>query len=328
MSSDTQYIAVQRIQSLNWRGDALVDWVGGGKVLRLDGVVEHAGVHYAFRFDAAVVSPCGDYAVIYEKLGTKGLILFRGKIVREINRSFYHAHVYEYPVALFRGYSGRILLAHCPAEYCQLELEDVETGERITTSAKRAPSDFFHSRLRVSPDGRWLLSAGWVWHPWDALAVYDLDAALRDPTKLDQSIALPEIHGEMSAAEFLPNSRILLTTTGETLDGEEEASGGIRPNAIAVFNPATGELISSATVEEPVGTLMAVDDEVAVGFYEHPKLISLKTGAVLKRWDEIKSGDQTSSIIWNGVSVPPIAIDQSHRRFAVADEAGIFVVSV
>ena len=45
----------------------------------------------AYRFDAACVSPSGGYAVIYERLGTKGLLLRDGVIVREIDRSFYHA---------------------------------------------------------------------------------------------------------------------------------------------------------------------------------------------------------------------------------------------
>jgi hypothetical protein len=53
------------------------------------------------------MSPSGEFAVIYTRLGTKGLVLHRGKIIREINRSFYHADVYEYPIGLAALKNGR-----------------------------------------------------------------------------------------------------------------------------------------------------------------------------------------------------------------------------
>jgi hypothetical protein len=102
------------IRSLCWRGEELVDWVGGCRAFALDGRERPSPVHYAYRFDAATASPDGRYAVIYERLGTKGLLLHDGKCIREINRSYYHADAYEYPVALFRDAGGRLLLAHCP----------------------------------------------------------------------------------------------------------------------------------------------------------------------------------------------------------------------
>jgi hypothetical protein len=73
---------------------------------------------------------------------------------------------------------------------------------------------------------------------------------------------------------------------------------------------------------------MPVDDDVAVGFFEHPKLFSLRTGVILKRWETVKTGNQTSSIILNGMATPPIAIDVPHRRFAVADDSGVAVVEL
>jgi hypothetical protein len=80
--------------------------------------------------------------VIYERLGTKGLLLHEGRIVRELDRSYYHASAYEYPVALFNDPDGRVLLAHCLGNYCRLELEEAETGRPLTASADRKPSDF------------------------------------------------------------------------------------------------------------------------------------------------------------------------------------------
>jgi hypothetical protein len=63
------------IRSLCWRGDELVDWVGGGRAFTLDGTERRASVRYAYRFDAATASRDGRVAVIYERLGTKGLLL-------------------------------------------------------------------------------------------------------------------------------------------------------------------------------------------------------------------------------------------------------------
>jgi hypothetical protein len=85
------------IRSLCWRGDELVDWVGGGRAFAADGTERPARVIYGYRFDAATASPDGRFAVIYERLGTKGLLLHDGRIVRELDRSFYHAAAYEYP---------------------------------------------------------------------------------------------------------------------------------------------------------------------------------------------------------------------------------------
>ena len=328
MTDSIQKFNISSIRSLCWSEDTLVDWVGGGRTLSLDGHIEDSRVRYAFGFDAAVTSPCGHFAVIYQKLGTKGVILRDGKFLREINRSFYHADAYEYPIAIFRTKSERVLIAHCPDEYCQLELEDIETGERLTASEDRKPSDFFHSRLRVSPDGKWMLSAGWLWHPWGTLAVFDIEAALLDPKMLDCSASLPPIEGEVSAAEFLPDSQILLWTSDETLSGDDADPVAIGKNSIAIINPLRNSITSCIQVAEPVGTLMPIDTEFAVGFYEHPKLISLKSGEVTMRWTAINSGNQTSSILLGDITVPPIACDSKNKRFAVADGDSVSVVDL
>jgi hypothetical protein len=106
-------IPASHVRSLVWHDDELIDWAAGGQRFLLSGEAVPRHVNYAFPFDAAVSSPSGEYAVIYTRLGTKGLVLRRGEIVREINRSFYCADAYEYPVALLRIADGREVLAHC-----------------------------------------------------------------------------------------------------------------------------------------------------------------------------------------------------------------------
>lgn len=122
------------MQTICWVDNSIVDWTSAGKRYTLD----------------------GQYAFIYQKPGIKGLLLKNGEILREINRSYYCADVYEYP-AIFVTLDNRTFLVHCSFKYCRLDFEDVETGQIITGSQDRDPSDFFHSRLEISPNDKYLI---------------------------------------------------------------------------------------------------------------------------------------------------------------------------
>ena len=308
-----------QVRSLCWQGDELVDWVAGVVRYRLDGTIVEARINWAYKFDRDVTLPDGEYVIIYENLGTKGLVLKGERLLREINRSYYCANAYEYPVALSRLPDGRAVIAHCPDEYCKIELEEVETGRRLTARDNK-PADFFHSRLEFSPGGQFLLSAGWVWHPFDMVEVFDVERALAEPESLDQvwKLNLEEVNGEVHAAAF--NGPETFVFAGEA---EEEKSP-----VIGVYNLAEGRLVSLSQVAEQVGTLMPIGD-FAVGFFEHPKLIELSTGRIVDRWEEIASGNQNSSIIWHHESqIPPMALDPANRRFAVAGPEAIVVIQL
>lgn len=309
-------------QSLCWSGDALVDWVHGGVRYGLDGETHDPHIRYAYRFDAAVMSGDGRYAVLYERLGTKGLLLREGKLIRELHRGFYHADVYEYPVALGTISNGRTLLAHCPEDYCILELEDAETGERLTRR-DNPPQDFFHSRLQFSRDGRLLLSAGWIWHPVDAAFVFEVSRALEQPASLDklEHFELGENFSEVHSAAFGPRDRVVLETTGFG-DAPEDGDAA----RVVVYSQSERRVLSHAVPEEPLGTLMPVGEHHVVGFYKHPKLIELSTGRVVERWPELDTGCQASSIIHHLPRLPPLALDPERGRFAVGTDKGIEVV--
>ena len=257
--------------SLCWAGDSLIDWVAGGLQHHLDGQTFDPHARFAYRFDAAVMSPDGRYAVLYEKLGTKGLLLREGKILRELNRSFYHATTYEYPVALHTFPSGRTLLAHCPDEYCRLELEDADTGQRLTQRKSESP-DAFHSRLQFSRDGRYLLSAGWVWHPLNMVWVFDVERALEAPESLDEP-AQPntgdwgcEFHG----AAFGENGTLFLHSDEPFSDGPPS------PESLGVYSLTESRMLSVAPLEQSLGTFMAVGPYL-LDLLGHPSLIEPST---------------------------------------------------
>jgi hypothetical protein len=253
------------VRSLCWRGDELVDWVGGGRAFALSGIERESSVHYAYRFDAATASPDGRFVAIYERLGTKGLLLHDGKLLRELDRSHYFADAYEYPVALFHEPGGRLLLAHCPRRYNCIELDEVVTGDSLTASAERSPSDFFHSRLAASPSGKRLLSAGWVWHPLGVVEHFDIARALEDPHHLDCGDPLPHSAGgclaEVSSACWLGDDHVAVASSGESDDrpnSHEDGQPGLRPRGLAVYDLANHTCIRAFRLDEPPGTILTI----------------------------------------------------------------------
>lgn len=304
----------RKVSTLCWRDDVLVDYVGLNRY-SLTGEIINGNISWAYKFDRAISSSDGKYSVLFENYGTKGLVLEGDKLIREINRSYYCADAYEYPVTFFTSPDGQICLAHCPEEYNIIEIEDLKTGERLTDS-DRESHDFFHSRLQVSQNGNYLISAGWVWHPVDMVEVYDLS-----------NISSPEFFNlyhdeelnlfELNSAAFINN-----TTVAVTGNGEDE-----KEKFICIYEIEQRKVLSKAKLSEPAGNLMNVDENFVIGFYEHPKLINIKTGEIVKKWANIFSGKQNSSISSQDAA-PPIAIDVEQKRFAVADEDFIHVVSL
>jgi hypothetical protein len=329
-------LAAAGVESLCWTEGCLVDWVAGGECYALDGRRAGRAINYAYCFDAAVVSSTGRFAVIYERLGTKGLVLRDGTLVREINRSYYHANVYEYPVALTSMPDGRELLIHCPDEYNVLEIDDADTNIRLTHSTERKPEDFFHSRLTVSPGNRYFFSAGWAWHPADDVLVFDVSAVLDDPRHLDsRDFVSVAASAEISAAAFLDDDRLLITCAATKdvygLDDDSWEAADM-PDAssasISLYDVVSKRLISTAQVSESIGTVMPLDEEYAIGFYKHPKLIHVPTGEIVARWEDVSTGRQLSSIIHGIDPLPPVALDPAGKRFAVATAEKIVVIEL
>jgi len=309
------------VRSLCWHGDELVDWAGGGARFGLDGSMVRAGINWAYRFDNAITSRDGNYRVIYETLGTKGLVLRGNKCLREINRSFYHAHVYEYPIAILELPGGVVGLAHCPESYNRLEIEEIESGDKLTLRPGESP-DFFHSRLEASPDGAYLLSAGWVWHPVDLIHVFSIHEALKYADQLDKPLPLnlPDDIFEVNAATFQDSNALLLV--GKSESDESSAS------TVAQYKIKEEKVEQKCALESMPGTIMAVGRDHFVGFYEHPKLFEISTGKVIQSWPELSSGKQNSSIIWHHELRPLLALDPARKRFAVANANDITVIQL
>lgn len=327
-------IEATNIRSLVWQGDTLADLATGGHCFSLDGTKTDESYRWSFSFDQAVISPSGVYTVIYADAGTKGLVAEGMRIVREINRSFYHANRYKYPVTFLSRPGGGELLAHCPNDYNRIELEDVVTGERLTHRTGEG-IDIFHSRLQPSPGGRYLLSAGWVWHPAGVLNVYDVAEALDNPSILDTEGCRPicsgwgDIVAEVEAAAFIDDERLLVTTDpeAERFDEGDRNDSGLGHGELGCWHLEDQRWLSRAKLGQHSGPIMPLDEHV-VTFYEHPRLRLVETGEVVAEWPDIATGRETDSIFgWAGSEkAPPMAFDPPNRRFAVADGSGITVI--
>ena len=316
------------LMTISWLKDRVIDWGNSGRQYLLNGQVQELGSYYfAFPFDSAITSDNGVYSAIYQNLGTKGLLLKNGKILREINRSYYQADVYEYPIAFATLKNGKTYLIHCPNEYCQLDLEEVETGEIVTQTKERKPSDFFHSRLEVSPDNKTLISKGWGWHPFDFVELFDIDA-LSNPLSLDKSKTEPSVAGEICAASFINNDTILIGSPSETEEFEERISERLGPGQIATWN------IRTNTISKPVnpdfivgGHLTPINETYAWDLFDFPKIINYNTGKIVEKIESIFSGKQKSSIISAQDDLPKISFNRQTKQVAIASDNKIEILS-
>ena len=134
-----------KARSLAWLEGSLVDLAGGHATVGLDGSTKPVTRDWAFGFDRALVAPSG-LRVLYSSLGTKALVTNAHYPVRELNRSYYKANAFEYPIAVTELPGGQEALAHCPEGYYRIALETLARGEPLCAASSRA-ADVFHSRL-------------------------------------------------------------------------------------------------------------------------------------------------------------------------------------
>jgi hypothetical protein len=317
------------LKSLAWCGDDLVDWLGGQRV-SLSGEVQRFGVGSTYRFDAAVGH--GDLGVTFETLGTKGRIArWNGVLptpgwvplgideLREIDRSYYCADAYAYPVCVFTLPDGREAIAHCPRGYSRLDIE-LPDGTLLTPRDGRR-EDCFHSRLEASPDGRWLLCNGWVWHPANIVHVFDVERALAEPEHLSSLGIGPGDFGDLYDGN--EDGIQAATLVGDRAVWSIERDLG-------VFALPSGEQVYRHRLTESAGTrLMAWGSDHVVAFDEHPRVIDLATGTIVHRWDAVDGGrGWYQPSVQTQPPVPPwIACDPAHQRFAIASADRVVVVS-
>jgi hypothetical protein len=322
-------VDVEMVTTLAWKGDDLFDMASGDVTIELDPVAEKRRSvrfsSYGLKFDRAVACQEGCHQGIYQARGTKALVRNPADQLEELNRSYYHAEVYEYPICIFHS-ASRSLVAHCPHDYNVIELHDSDTWESLTPARGRKAHDFFHSRLSVSPGARYLLSAGWFWHPFESIMVFDVGEALSDHTHLDGPGLQVPVAAEVDSATFLGPDRVLIATKGdERLDDPDHDSRALGAAQLGCWSISEGDWVTRARLNSMAGTLVAVGPGHVLGLYGHPKLIDVESGAIVQEWPGIRTGRQDGSLLLGEEAdrIPPIARDESRARLAVAGDGMI-----
>lgn len=321
-----QTLADDDPQTIAWVEDKIVDWVRSKSYGASASKFPQIQLELDFPFDRAITSTDGEYAFVYQVLGTNGVLLKNGEPLREISRSDYCATVYEYP-AVFVAVNGITYLVHCPVAYNQLDFENVETGELVTNVLVRQPSDVFHSRLEISPEGGYLMSRGWCWHPWDVIKVFDIQACLSNPLLLDESEFRANTYTELCSATFISETSILLGASNEEpMDDEEPLP--VPPGYIARWNFIEDKYSTAIKVGGAFGNLFAIDEHRAWDMFKYPKIIGLDTGQVIDKLETLNTGLQCSSIIHHIGVVPAIIYNRLTSQIAVKIGTQLELLSV
>jgi hypothetical protein len=226
-------IAFPAPATLVWDRDELVD-VTTGQRASLDGSASRRTLNTAYSFDRAIGVRDADafWAIAYKNRGTKAVLMKNGLVHRELNRSYYFAEAYDYPIAIAENPSRHPVVVHCPQEFNLLEIEDAESGENL--HRVKSPHMEFHSRLAVSADRRYLLDAGWFWHPWCGACVFDLGLASSEPSAIGEKVAFSTSNYEVDSAAFLGTSHLVVSSASK-YSGEELEADDLRPKQLGVW---------------------------------------------------------------------------------------------
>ncbi|WP_259334167.1 hypothetical protein [Streptomyces umbrinus] len=314
-------------KTLAWQGDELVS--GCGRRWGRDGVERKVAFAWSYPFDAGITSVSGPYSAVYQERGTEGVLLERERVVRELDRSDYQAENYDYPLALGALGDGREVVVHCPDEYNVLEIEDAASGERLT-AGRREPRDVFHSRLSLSPDGRYLLAVGWFWHPFGVAMVYDTALALTDPGTLDGEGLLPTevvMNGEVTAGCWLDGDRLVLATGGEGANGEEDST--LPARHLGVWSVSERRwLHRNPIADAEPGVLLLPRGDHVISLLGHPRLLDTATGRLVAEWPEVGVPVKTTCFGVTHVPSPVAALHPDGTRLAIAQTDSIALITL
>jgi hypothetical protein len=324
LEHESRLIECPDVSALAWDESCLVE-VMTGRRIGLDGTMSARAFFLGYPFDRGLCIRGRDafWTLAYDNRGTKAVLYKNWKEHRELNRSYYFAKQFDYPVALTVVNQDRVVIIHCPNSYDTIVVEDADTGEVLGT--KKSKGMEFHSRLSVSGDGRFLVSAGWFWHPLGGAWLCSVGEILGSDHCPVKEVEF-SFGAEIDAAAFLGNDHLVVCSTEEVVSDEPGASE-LRPLQLGLWSISDARWISTAPLQESAGTIMPWK-EWLISFNGHPKAIELATGKVVHVWSQIESGHQIGCIELGTPSPPTMALNARAGMFAVCDSKGITVVSL
>ncbi|WP_128103069.1 hypothetical protein [Paenibacillus sp. DCT19] len=219
---------------------------------------------------AAVSNTYGQYAAVYD--------LLDGKEILQLSRDDYHYDVSTYPLS-FAYIDQRLILVH-GTEWNRLDLTDVFRGTSLTVrhtpihnndSSQNTDEpdtsehylDYFHGKLSVSPDQKWIVDSGWVWAPLGITRSWSLDNWLSHVWESEDGSSIHDLWQTMDwdlpSAWIAPHTIAIWGQVDEEMVDEEDwEEEGVSP-AIIFFNAQTGERIGVITSVPAFNTTSPVE---------------------------------------------------------------------
>ena len=188
----------------------------------------------------------GAYAAIVIDRGQSGVVVetCSGSITMRLAGGDYFEHTVPFS-ACFLDFEGRTVLVH-RTDWNRLDAADPVTGKSLserfiapdTESSQTRPDhylDYFHGRLRPSPDGTRLFDDGWAWHPVAVPCTWSVTTWLgANPWECDDGASVVYFATRddwNKPACWVGNNRIALWGLADCDDGsadDEKTSTGVR----------------------------------------------------------------------------------------------------
>src|SRR5260370_40429251 len=109
----------------------------------------------------------------------------------------------------------------------------------------------FLARVVASSNGRYLLDAGWFWHPLGGAWVCDLADLLGISSRPGTDISF-SFGAEIDSAAFLGDDEVIVASMDEVCN-EATPRSGIGPLRLGHYSLATGQWQSTVEIREPTG---------------------------------------------------------------------------
>lgn len=216
-----------------------------------------------------VTSPQGDYAAVSNRFGRYAAVFAlpdlqgqSAKLLFRLDRGDYHFDTCLFPLA-FTELDGQLILVH-GSDWNRLELTEIPSlqpladrpkPDRHAESTEALPYlNYFHGKLRTSPDGARIADSGWVWQPVGLIATWSLREWLSRPWESENGESLKYFFQTEDwdlPIAWVDEYRLAIWGRIDTdlLDEEDWAEIGDRPTLV-IYDSRTG-LISLAIREVP-----------------------------------------------------------------------------
>ncbi|WP_379152618.1 hypothetical protein [Paenibacillus sp. sgz5001063] len=200
---------------------------------------------------AAISGRFSQHAALYD--------LQDSKQIMSLSRDNYHYDVCTFPLA-FAEHEGRTLLIH-GTEWNRLDLLDVRSGENLSTRQStvslaeggeqltKQVLDYFHGKIYVSPQGKWIVDTRWHWQPVASIRSWSLPAWISNCWESEDGDTLRVLGDYMEdwdqPAAWLDSSTLAVwgQLAIDLFDEEDTKDYGENPYShfLTIFDLQTGE---------------------------------------------------------------------------------------